>query len=54
VEPPIYRRRLDFFTKDRAFDISKAREGLGYEPRVPLDQGLRITAQWYREKGWLT
>ena len=54
VEPPIYRRRLDFFTKDRAFDISKAREVLGYEPRVPLDQGLRITAQWYREKGWLT
>ena len=25
VEPPLYRRRVDFFTKSRAFDISRAR-----------------------------
>ena len=24
VEPPIYRRRVDFYTKSRAFDISRA------------------------------
>lgn len=53
ISPPIYRRRVDFFIKDRAFDISKARRVLGYEPRVPLDEGLRLTAQWYKEQGLL-
>jgi nucleoside-diphosphate-sugar epimerase len=53
IEPPIYRRRLDFFTKDRAFDISKARNELGYNPKVPLKEGLTRTAQWYKEHGWL-
>jgi len=50
VEPPLFRRRLDFFLKDRAFDISKASNVLGYTPRVSLEEGLRMTAQWYRAK----
>lgn len=29
-------------------DISKAREVLGWEPRISLDEGLRETASWYR------
>lgn len=53
IEPPIYRRRLDFFTKDRAFDISKAKKELGYNPKVPLKEGLERTAKWYKENGWL-
>jgi len=53
IEPPIYRRRLDFFTKDRAFDISKARRELGYEPKVDLKTGLKITGDWYKQMGWL-
>lgn len=53
IEPPLYRRRLDFFTKDRAFDISKARRELGYNPRIPLEEGLTRTALWYKENGWL-
>lgn len=53
VEPPLYRRRLDFFTKDRAFDISKACKELGYHPRVPLAEGLKRTADWYQKQGWL-
>jgi nucleoside-diphosphate-sugar epimerase len=52
IEPPLHRRRLDFFTKDRAFDISKAKKLLGYQPQVQLDEGLRRTAQWYAEHGW--
>jgi nucleoside-diphosphate-sugar epimerase len=51
VSPPIYRRRVDFFIKDRAFDISKAKKLLGYIPKVSLDKGLKITAEWYKEKG---
>lgn len=53
IEPPLYRRRLDFFTKDRAFDISKAKKDLGYSPRVPLKEGLTRTARWYKENGLL-
>jgi nucleoside-diphosphate-sugar epimerase len=53
ISPQLYRRRVDFFTKDRAFDISKARRRLGYEPRVALDEGLRRTVAWYRGHGWL-
>ena len=53
IEPPIYRRRVDFFTKSRAFDISRARTELGYEPRIDLRQGIRRTLLWYRQHGWL-
>lgn len=50
ISPPIYRRRIDFFIKDRAFDISKAKTMLGYNPTTTLDEGLAKTAAWYKEK----
>ena len=53
IEPPIYRRRVDFFTKSRAFDIARARRELGYSPQVGLDEGIRLTLAWYRVQGWL-
>ncbi|OLC48263.1 MAG: hypothetical protein AUH43_09970 [Acidobacteria bacterium 13_1_40CM_65_14] len=53
IEPPIHRRRVDFFTKSRAFDISRARHELGYAPRVGLREGITRTLNWYREHGWL-
>jgi len=53
IHPPLYRRRLDFFTKDRAFDISKAKRLLGYQPKVSLQEGLKITAEWYKQENYL-
>lgn len=53
VEPPIYRRRVDFFTKSRSFDIGKAKTLLGYAPEYGLQRGLRATAQWYQGQGLL-
>jgi nucleoside-diphosphate-sugar epimerase len=53
IEPPLYRRRVDFFTKSRAFDISRARAELGYAPAVGLREGIRRTLDWYRREGWL-
>jgi dihydroflavonol-4-reductase len=53
IEPPLYRRRVAFFTKDRAFDTSKVRDQLGYTYTHSVEAGLRATARWYREKGWL-
>jgi dihydroflavonol-4-reductase len=53
LEPPLYRRRVDFFTKSRAFDISKARAELGYRPSVDLREGIHRTLAWYRAAGWV-
>jgi nucleoside-diphosphate-sugar epimerase len=53
IEPPLHRRRVDFWTKSRAFSIEKARRVLGYEPKVDVDEGVARTAASYREAGWL-
>jgi len=53
LEPPLHRRRVDFWTKSRAFTIEKARRLLGYAPKVDLDEGIARTAAWYREARWL-
>jgi dihydroflavonol-4-reductase len=53
IEPPLFRRRVDFFTKSRAFDITRAREEIGYAPRVGLREGIGRTLDWYRTEGWL-
>jgi nucleoside-diphosphate-sugar epimerase len=31
----------------------RARTELGFQPRIPLAEGLRATAAWYQERGWL-
>ena len=51
INPPIYRRRVDFFTKSRAFDINKAKKMLGYTPKVSLAEGISRTANWYKREG---
>jgi dihydroflavonol-4-reductase len=53
IEPPLHRRRVDFWTKDRAFSIDKARRVLGYAPQVELEDGIARTCAWYRQAGWL-
>ncbi len=34
-------------------DDSRARIDLGYQPSISLEQGMKQTAGWYREEGWL-
>ena len=53
VEPPLHRRRVEFFLKNRAFSIVKARRELGYAPQVDLAEGLRRTTKWYFDNGYL-
>jgi nucleoside-diphosphate-sugar epimerase len=53
IEPPIYRRRVAFYSKDRNFDISKMKNVLGYSPRHSNKEGIVETADWYVEQGWL-
>ena len=51
--PPLFRRRVDWFRQNRAFDISKAKMELGYDPQVDLPTGIERTAKWYKELGYL-
>ncbi len=53
IEPPIHRRRVDFYTKSRAFSIEKAKRLLGYQPEVRIKEGIRETLDWYVANGYI-
>jgi dihydroflavonol-4-reductase len=53
IEPPIYRRRVAFYSKDRHFDVSKMQNVLGYTPKYSNRDGIVETADWYVAQGWL-
>lgn len=53
IIPPLFRSRVDFFVKTRAFNISKAKQLLGYSPKYDIIQGIKLTAQWYKDNNLL-
>jgi nucleoside-diphosphate-sugar epimerase len=53
IEPPLHKRRLDFFLVDRGFSCAKATREIGYSPQVSLQEGLERTAAWYKSVGRL-
>jgi nucleoside-diphosphate-sugar epimerase len=52
-QPKITRQAVGFLTRKARFSIEKARSELGYQPRLSLKEGMRITEQWLREEGHL-
>ena len=53
ADPPLFRRRVDWFRQNRAFSIERAVKDLGYKPKIGLMEGLARTAAWYREQRYL-
>ena len=53
AEPFLTRAKVDLFTCDDRYDTSKARERLGFAPRVSLEEGLPATVDWLRQAGEL-
>jgi dihydroflavonol-4-reductase len=53
IQPPLHRRRMDFFRKSFALRSLRARGAVGFEPRTEFAEGARITAEWYRTQGLL-
>jgi nucleoside-diphosphate-sugar epimerase len=53
IQPPLHRRRLDFFRKTFVFSTRKAETLLGFVPQVSFVEGARQTASWYRSQGLL-
>jgi nucleoside-diphosphate-sugar epimerase len=43
IKPPIYRRRMDFYLNDAAFDSRRAQNILRWRPKVDLSEGLSQT-----------
>jgi dihydroflavonol-4-reductase len=55
-------RKMPVINRDKVTDLSqvcwgcsieRARQELGYQPGVPIAQGLRETIDWYKKEGWL-
>ena len=53
IQPPLYRRRVDFFTKNRHFDGSKAKQDLGYKPAKDFVAEVKEVTDWYKQNNWL-
>lgn len=53
IQPPLHRRRLDFFRKSFLFSTDKAVRALGFTPTRTFEEGSRETARWYAAKGLL-
>jgi nucleoside-diphosphate-sugar epimerase len=44
---------IDYFMRRGTYSIARAREVLGYEPAVDLEEGMRRTEAWLRSDGML-
>ncbi len=53
INPPIYRRRVDFYTKNRNFDGSKAKEQLGFVSSQDFSQELDDIIESYKSQGMI-
>ncbi|MCX7592980.1 MAG: NAD(P)-dependent oxidoreductase [Fischerella sp.] len=40
---------VDFMTRPYAYSIEKARKTLNYEPKINLEQGMRLTQEWLKK-----
>ena len=50
-QPILTRLGVKLFGTDNRHAIDKAKRELGYKPQVPVREGLRLTAAWYRDRG---
>lgn len=49
-EPPVTRYSIGTVGFSQTLDLRRARDRLGYTPRIDLDEGIRRTAAWVRER----
>jgi 2-alkyl-3-oxoalkanoate reductase len=54
ITPGVDPDDLQFIRRHAIFPNTRAREVLGWEPKVDLDEGMRRTEAWLREEGMLT
>jgi nucleoside-diphosphate-sugar epimerase len=49
--PLLTRMAVELFCTDQGFSINKARQELGYEPKVLFEEGIKNTEDWLRKSG---
>jgi nucleoside-diphosphate-sugar epimerase len=54
IQPPLHRRRMDFFKKSFTLSHDKASHLLGFTPKCSFAEGVKETAMWYRSNGYLS
>lgn len=52
-DPPITKSRIRFFTESRGSTFIKANNELGYDPKIGLEDGMKMTVKWYRNNNLL-
>jgi len=53
IQPPLHRRRMDFFRKSFYFSLDHAYNALDYSPKIGFAEGVKRTADWYENSGLL-
>ena len=53
INPPLHTRRCEFFIKSRAFSNKKAKQLIGFKPKISTREGVRRTSEWYQQHGYL-
>lgn len=53
IQPPLHRRRMDYFRKSFAFKGEEVRQAIECPASTDLRTGIEATARWYREQGLL-
>ncbi len=51
--PPMTRMFVEYMGTNQQFPIAKAQRELGYQPRIPFDEGLRQIGRWLQRAGLL-
>ena len=49
-KPLVTKRNILATASDRIYDISKAKEELGYSPQVSMEEGITKVIKWYKEE----
>ncbi len=54
-KPPVFNidKGRDFVQKYWICSVEKAKRDFGFEQKVSLEDGIKQTIDWYKEKGWL-
>ena len=53
IQPPLHRRRMDFFRKNFVFRQDSARDHLGFVAQHSFKEGVAEVAKWYTRMGYL-
>lgn len=53
IQPPLHKRRMDFFKKSFLFSREQSKTLLGFDPKMTFREGVADTVKWYEERGYL-